>query len=708
MFNKNRACQHLRSIGLSATESARMSSLLDKWHRNSGPEWTTERLKSLELYAKEKYLGYEPDIPEGWGIKSTRRHKRRFSDDLLHELFSSNKFDFELAMNFCRLSSSLSLFEKKKVKGHKVIKMMPPTKSQLTKMLDAIEGPKNETLPPINMRLKELSKFLCSEVPTKVTHKDVNVVPMMYYPVGDTSAPFWFEGNMHTAPRNEELDCWSVDIFYTEPSLQRFFVENIEYVSECILGKGSYLLPPPDPASLSFKRNAGTISPIQELGCKLRPAANPLIALQAINEPLKQTLAAICKQIPEIVTYNQEYGKETLFEWISNNAMVWSLDASSFTDRFPLDFQLAVLRKLVQKGLITQTMFDAFDTTSKMSYWFEPIKRSVEYKFGQPQGLGPSFALATLSHLVLLDALSKELSITDRPYRVLGDDVIIANQDLAHSYIKWMGDCNVEINMSKSIISNSLGEFAGSQVTNKKVIDRPKLSELKSNDAFISWIDLHKSNQRPLKYIDYMFDEFSHLTDKMSVPEDLGGRRSILVEDLPHRLKDLNQFSIMKTRISKDIKALIPYSQKDVINSLKNKEVVKAGIINSLNNWIDNPGLYTQLKSKLENQEIKLMSALGKGKIEDFKEFIQKAQDAVKQTHNEAELKRVFAQFKSGLSRHGYITADVPYGYIDNDFNNKLSKLINSTRIYFESNPEVLRRKRKKNPTNTGWKGHLK
>ena len=137
MFNKNRACQHLRSIGLSKTESSRYSSLIDKWHSKSGPEWTAQRLKTLEQFAKDKFLNKNPDIPPGWAVSSSRKYPKRFKDDLLHELFSSSNFNLELALNFSRLSSALSMY--KKIKGK--WKQMPPSKTQLAKVLAAIEGP---------------------------------------------------------------------------------------------------------------------------------------------------------------------------------------------------------------------------------------------------------------------------------------------------------------------------------------------------------------------------------------------------------------------------------------------------------------------------------------------------------------------------------------------------------------------------------------
>jgi hypothetical protein len=701
MFFKNRACQFLRSIGLSSTESARFTSLIEKWHRESGPEWTTKRLKTLELYAKEKYLGENPPIPQGWATKTTRRYSKRFSDDLLHELFSSNEFDFSLAMNFCRLSTSMILAKSKNGK----VSTLPPSKSQLTKMLTAIEGPVDKD---INMSLDILGPFISKSV-SLFNNKKIDNLPMMYWPMSDTSAPYQTMDmdNVETAPRNQNLDTWSVELLYTHSPLRKFFEKNQRYVSKCILGNGKWNLPLPSKA-IWFEQNqpAGTISPIQELGCKLRPAANPWLVLQAINNPLKGKLENISINIPEIVTYNQESGRDTLLEWISQETQVWSLDASSFTDRFPLDFQKTILHELVKQDFISQAMYDVFDITSDMKYWFQPINRLVSYKFGQPQGLGPSFSLATLAHYVLVDALRMALNIKTKPFRVLGDDIIIANQDLAHAYMKWMDDCNVEINMTKSIISNSLGEFAGTQVTSDKKMNRPKLSELTSNDQFISWYDIHMSNGREFKHIDFMFKDASKFTEKIFLPEDLGGRRYDMsqVEDI--QLLPLNQFSIVKTRLLKDIRKLIPYNKDEVISFLETKEKIKTGIIHSSYPYSDDPGLEDSIMIESQLQFEKSLLELEKAKIEDLKEIVQKFHDEVILCTDISILKTIVSLFKDTVNHHGYLTAEIPNGFYTLDFNNNLSKLVNDAKSYFDT-AETIKRKQNRKPSNTGWKGHL-
>lgn len=679
------------------------------WHQLSGPEWTVNRLKSLEQYAKDRFEGKNPTIPLGWAVSSSRRFSKRFADDLLHEIFSSNKFDIDLALNFTRLSSSISLFKRTKNGAQ----MLPPSKTQLNKMLNAIEG---VVAKPANMHLRELSPVLCSDAGRYKFNRNAKVLPMLYYPMSDTTAPFMtytFSGKseMKVVERNLDLRCWDISPLYSYSPLMNFFVKNQRYISTCILGDGDTMLPLPSPASIHFNDVlAGTITPIQELGCKLRAAANPMIVLQAINEPLKVILQEISKTIPQICTFDQDRGRKTLKEWITSGVKVWSLDASSFTDRFPLDFQLEVLKRYCDAGIVSKPMVEVFQITSGMKYWFKPINRAIEYKYGQPQGLGPSFPLATVAHYELLKALCKIGNIDVTKFMVLGDDVIIADEMLANFYSKWMKDCNVDINMTKSIISDKLGEFAGVQVTPEKIISRQKLGPLKSNDSFIAMYDSHYANHRPAKYLNFMFEEHSSLVKKLSLPEDLGGRRNSMLGYHSQHTLPLNQFSISKTRLLKDLKEIIPYSPEDVISFLNTKEEIKTGIFNSLCLWADDVGLCKDLEYTLSEHmnifKLTTTSALQQAQIREFKDKVQQLIQEIKLTRSTKELEAVIKNNNDVLSFYGYIKDNLPQELWDGDFNTVLAKQIHENKNYFLEDPIVLKRKDKK-AVDHSWFKHL-
>ena len=722
MFNKNRACQHLRLQGVKPTESSRFTALVKKWHDRSGPEWTVNRLKSLEHYAKEKYLGKNPDIPIGWAVSSSRAYTKRFKDDLLHELFSSAEFELERALQFCRLASAISLRKWKSIgrgkKKSRTIVQLPPSKAQLEKTLTAIEGPADSKMNHDEIYSSVLTNLCTSSRGTqgrgieKYPCVDLKgLVPMVFWPVVDTTAPYFDKfGQVQTAQRNLEQRTWSLEILYNDSQFSDFLGENLEFVTNCIFGDVNYTLPPPSPGNAIFALPTGAFSMIQEQGCKLRPVSSPFLAIQAINEPLKHQLTRISKTIPEIVTYNQQAGRDQLQIWLESETKVWSIDASSFTDRFPLKFQMEVLNKLLSRNKITQAMFDAFLVTTKHPYYSKELGRNIAYDAGgQPQGLGPSFVLATLAHYELLESLRKGLDIKSRPFRLVGDDVIISDERLAHSYMLWMDACNVEINMSKTIISNSLGEFAGAQITQDEVIMRPKLGHLKSNDTVVSLFDIFTMANKEGKFLAQMNREFGKLSRKMHLPEDFGGRRHMLYK---HNMSTapLDDFNVVKARLVKEVKELIPYTQHDIIKFFEKKRWLTTGILHSSAAYIDNPSTIESEKDFIDRVTPKPTSALELGLIADLRDTAKRFLEQVKASKDLKSLRILVNQFQQLINRHGYLlNKQESSSLAAKDFQHQVSKLVGVESEQLKALDEATRtRKSKSIPTNSGWNRFLK
>jgi hypothetical protein len=68
--------------------------------------------------------------------------------------------------------------------------------------------------------------------------------------------------------------------------------------------------------------------------------------------------------------------------------------------------------------------------------------------------------LAVTHHIIVrAAALSLKIFNYDR-YLVLGDDIVIADQNVAEAYLRIMDLLGVSINLSKSIISSEILEFA--------------------------------------------------------------------------------------------------------------------------------------------------------------------------------------------------------------------------------------------------------
>jgi hypothetical protein len=475
-----------------------------------------------------------------------------------------------------------------------------------------------------------------------------------------------------------------------------------------VFGDVNYTLPSPSAGSAIFTLPVGAFSVIQEQACKLRAVSSPFLAVQAINEPLKVQLTRISKVIPEIVTYNQQEGRDHLKHWMESETKVWSIDASSFTDRFPLEFQVEVLRRLLSKNKITQEMFDAFAVTTEHRYYSQELGRNIYYEYGQPQGLGPSFVLATLAHYELLDSLRKGLGMKTKPFRLVGDDVIIADERLAHSYMLWMEGCNVEINQSKTIISNSLGEFAGAQVTHDDIIMRPKLGHLKSNDAVVSLFDIFNESKKESKFLYHMEREFGNFARKIHLPEDFGGRRHMLYQN-GITVRPLDDFHMVKSRLVKEVKELIPYTQHDIIKFFEKKRWLTTGILHS-SAYLDNPRMDPIEISVVQNATKPRASNLEKSLIADLVDAARQFLSEIKSSMDLKSLRLVVHRFSKLINRHGYLNdREAKESLASKDFLHQLSKLVGVEQEQLKALDEATRiRKSKSRPVNTDWSRYLK
>jgi hypothetical protein len=214
---------------------------------------------------------------------------------------------------------------------------------------------------------------------------------------------------------------------------------------------------------VAYRSVRGKISHLMESGGKDRAIVQPFFCFQVFFEPLKSILKNISLQDPNIFTFTQDKGVEKAQVLLSNNHTLYCFDASSWTDRFPLSFQLEVLRTL--------KLYDwslALSSFMKGTFVDKDQNKLILYNQGQPMGLGPSFHLATVSHSTLIRSLYTmyygtecRSVLSERGYGVVGDDVFIADKNVADAYTKIMSHWDVNINATKSVISRIYGEFCG-------------------------------------------------------------------------------------------------------------------------------------------------------------------------------------------------------------------------------------------------------
>jgi hypothetical protein len=232
----------------------------------------------------------------------------------------------------------------------------------------------------------------------------------------------------------------------------------------------------------------GRIGLIQERGMKLRAVANPFRLWQHVLTPLGDFLFGILRTLEWDCTFDQDKGITFIQEALAHKRHLYAFDLSNATDMFPLSEQLVVVRDLVTQlkanvgipSLLSTDPDVTVDDLDKSLDLLRDLSRGrwsceglarynggdpfLSWKTGQPLGLYPSFALFALTHGILLRNLEKGVG-TQGSFRVLGDDVIISDARVAALYKETITSLGCLISDKKSLVSSSMGEFAGRLVT---------------------------------------------------------------------------------------------------------------------------------------------------------------------------------------------------------------------------------------------------
>jgi len=183
--------------------------------------------------------------------------------------------------------------------------------------------------------------------------------------------------------------------------------------------------------------------------------------IQIILEPLHAAILSQLRKIPMDGTFDQISPVKLLVDSVPSGQRFYSFDLSSATDRLPIDIQRDILNILVP---YLGTAWS--DLLGSLSWQWTSLNKKVptrEYRYsvGQPMGAYSSWAMLALSHHIIVQVASLNCGKSSfKAYAVLGDDIVIADDDVAHEYLKLMKMLGLEINLSKSLISKDFCEFA--------------------------------------------------------------------------------------------------------------------------------------------------------------------------------------------------------------------------------------------------------
>jgi len=210
-----------------------------------------------------------------------------------------------------------------------------------------------------------------------------------------------------------------------------------------------------------------------KLGVKREPLGK--MRIFAISDFWTQTLLRLLhnflmeelRKLPMDGTWDQGKAADRVREETKKGTKLYSFDLSAATDRFPVRFLVLVLAVLVGPEVAEAWRTLLVDR----DYWHQGV--AYRYGAGQPMGTLSSWASFALAHHVVVQIAARlagwEGLFTG--YALLGDDIVIFEEDVAEEYRLLMTELGVTINDSKSINGPGTAEFAkrifhgGSEVT---------------------------------------------------------------------------------------------------------------------------------------------------------------------------------------------------------------------------------------------------
>lgn len=434
-----------------------------KWYRTSGEGWTVDRLKAIKLDVIRGRAGMPP--VSTW-ISRGPRYFRGHIGQLERWMSLSDK-------NFSRgiqLLQIYTLFVAKEV-----------TPKQREKFLSGVTSD-----PPSPVEISLGNDFInrgFDLLPNRVFYKKIEkprpLVDMLPSPSKRAPLP------SGSVPESDGIVDSLKFLFETTEGFQHYIKYKHSHYIPLMGGLWDVLRDPYnrkenvdafDPIRVHGSFLVGRIGLIQEPGYKLRAVANPGRVFQRALEPFGNAIYDYLRTLPFDCTFDQSKAIPILQDALAHGKTIHSIDLSGATDYFPLAMQEYLLRKM-----FPNTEVDLFVDLSKAS-WYMPREGEISWRRGQPLGLYPSFGAFALTHGVLL------LGLLNRGWNnqffVLGDDVVILDDQLAQDYYQILNLLGCPVSLPKSLHSSSLCEFGGKIISKSTVISQYKWRDV-SDDSFM-------------------------------------------------------------------------------------------------------------------------------------------------------------------------------------------------------------------------------
>lgn len=470
-----------------------------KWEENSGVEWTIKRLKSLKVDLIRRQSGLEPMT---W-IRKNRQH------DISGVIGSLFRWSDLSDRNFSRAIQAFMAY------SYYILPHL--TEEQKKKFLSGI-NPDN----PDNLSTS-FKKMFRDSVSRTIRQRRITCSgsPLVVYQGSPGKKAPRFFGAKSTPQNLNILD--DLQLFNTDSGL-RLYRDFKRLYEPLLVGLGNrkdylnWLSDNQNNDSSDYSVRGGEIHFLQEPGGKLRSIASPFRIHQEALKPLGKLVYDVVSLLPWDCTFDQSKAIPHIQSCLRQGCQIHSIDLSSATDHFPLSLQVEAL-----KGFLHEDDWDHIDLFIKISRgtWKSQIG-DLKWTKGQPLGLYPSFGCFTLTHGLLLNYLSD--CDYHNQFFVVGDDVVILEDELYNKYISVLDRMSCPWSPDKSISSSSLCEFAGRIVTSNWVIPQLKWRKM-SDDNFLDICKLLGKQSRCLltSRQKRVFDSVAHLCEPIGLNFSLVG-----------------------------------------------------------------------------------------------------------------------------------------------------------------------------------------
>jgi len=204
----------------------------------------------------------------------------------------------------------------------------------------------------------------------------------------------------------------------------------------------------------SKSKTNGVLSFVKDPEAKLRIIAISDYYTQLFLKPIHNIILFMLKG--SFSTCDRTFTQDPMHKWDDNEHSFWSLDLSSATDRFPIDLQRRLLVRIFNEEFASSWQY----LLSNRKFT-TPSGDIVKYSTGQPMGTYSSWAVFTLTHHLLVHYCAHLEGIESfDQYILLGDDIVIKNDNVAQRYIKVITSMGVEVSLNKTHVSKDTYEFA--------------------------------------------------------------------------------------------------------------------------------------------------------------------------------------------------------------------------------------------------------